>query len=117
MMMLVPIRIRSPSASLVLGDLLAVDEASVRGAEVFEKDVAVFDGDLRVSARDHVFDEHHVELARAPDDDLSGVWKRKLPSLILPRDETQRQRQRQILDDQFPSLGTHSSQTEPPNLS
>ena len=95
-------------------DLLAVDEAPVRRTEVLQEDIAAFDGNLRVAPGHHVLDQDHVQLARAPDDDLAEIRKRKLPSLVLPRDETQRQRQRQTLDDQLPSLRPHCNETPPP---
>ena len=41
----------------------------------------------RVAPRDHVLDEHHVEVAGAPDDDFLVIPERKLASLVLPGDE------------------------------
>ena len=48
-------------------------------------------GDLRVPARDHVLDQHHVEVAGPADDDLPIHPKRELAALVLARDEAKRE--------------------------
>ena len=67
----VPIRMRSPSLISDRANLLAVDEGAVGRAEVLDGDALVVGDDLGVLARDHVLDQHHVQLGRAPDDDLA----------------------------------------------
>jgi len=70
-------------------DLLAVHERTVRGAHVLDVDLCVGRADLRVPTRDHVFDEHHVQVARPANDDFPIHAKRELASLVLARDEAQ----------------------------
>jgi hypothetical protein len=71
-------------------DLLAVDERTVRRAEVLDHDLISAGLDLCVLARDHVLDEHHVEVAGTPDDDLAVHAQGELSALVFPRYETQR---------------------------
>src|SRR5262249_16908490 len=77
-------------AQRALLHLLAVDERAVGGAQVFDADGALAERDPRALARDHLFDEHHVELARATDHDLLPFSERILSTLVLARDETER---------------------------
>src|SRR5690606_38825915 len=55
-------------------DLLTVHERPVRRTEILDYDLVVCGDDLRVSTRDHVLDENHIELARSTDDDLTIRW-------------------------------------------
>src|SRR5690606_11369973 len=68
-----------------------VDERAVRRAEILDRNDAVFQRDSRVSARNHLLDEHHVELAGATDHDLLAFDQGILASLILAGDEAQRE--------------------------
>jgi hypothetical protein len=71
------------------GDLLAVDEGAVGRAHVLDEDLGVGRGDLGVTPRDHVLDQHHVQVAGATDDDLAVHTQGKLAPLVLAGDETE----------------------------
>src|SRR5262249_58016912 len=72
-----------------LADLLAVDEGAVGAAQVLDQHLPRADGDLRVLAADHVLDQDHVQLARAPDGDLTVHLQGELAPLVLAGDETE----------------------------
>src|SRR5262249_20751269 len=68
-------------------DLLPVDERPVGGPQVLDGDLPAGDGDLGVLARDHVLDQHHVQLAGPADHDLLLHLQPELSALVLPRDD------------------------------
>jgi hypothetical protein len=76
---------------LSMGDAFAVDEGPVRRAQVVDVYRATDELDACVSPRHHFFHEHHVEVARATDDDLSLLFQRELAPLVLAGDEAERE--------------------------
>jgi len=86
--MLVPMRTRSPSfrrARLIFSPLTNVPFVEPRSSiQICSPCVA-----MRACLRDHVLDQHHVEVARAADEDLLVRHDRKLAALVLAADETQ----------------------------
>jgi hypothetical protein len=75
-------------------DLLAVDERAVGGAQILDPDLVRLHRDPRVLSRNHVLDEHHVELARSADDNLPVGNDGKLATLVLSADEPKHVRPR-----------------------
>ena len=78
---------RSPSLRRACLTFSPLTKVPLVRAQVLDGDLAAGDGDLRVLARDHVLDEHHVQLARAADDDLLVRLQRELAALVLAGDE------------------------------
>ena len=81
----------NPVAFLELrtADLLAVDERAVGGPQIADGDTPRGERQLRMLARDHVLDQHQVQLAGAADHELTGISQRVLASLIFSRDEAE----------------------------
>src|SRR5438477_4441 len=81
----------NPVAFLELrtADLLAVDERAVGGPQIGDRDAARGERQLRMLARDHVLDQHQVQVAGAADHELTGIGQRVLASLIFSRDEAE----------------------------
>ena len=71
-------------------NLLPVDEGAVGRPHVLDRDDPALQADAGVTPRDHLFDENHIQVARAADDNFLELIQRKLTALVLPRDEPQR---------------------------
>ena len=73
------------------GALAWLRNATAPGVEVGDLDAAFPGDDARVLARDHVLDEHHVEVAGTANHDLPLHAEGKLSPLVFPGDEPERE--------------------------
>src|SRR5690606_9460478 len=67
---------------------LAVDEGAVRRTQVFDLDTSLSQLQTSVLARDHLLDQHHVQITGPPNEYLAVLFQRELPALVFSGNET-----------------------------